>query len=543
MKTTVRVCLFLFLALGTTSVLEAQSFGSLRRILQRKYSPETHQDRLQAARDMSAHVDSKTLRFVIVRIRNASKNLSAAEESLAEIDTRIQFLQTKINKARRGGPGNVNQSNVSELAEKKEELKAKNRAVKEIREFVAALQETVGKLVAQFPEADQADALKTMIKAYKKSRDVNDKLVMLKILIGCDLPEVGLFLNKLVASKNELDRLRALIAAEAWGGKRAMRLALVCIEDTVWPVRAQAIRVLKKVGGKRAAEFLVACLEREDGRLKTDAITALRYLTGENFRKNRHLWKKWIDENGSLLGTPSETANAPTPDWADRGDEGARPVAGMRRRKKKAQPQGGGTGFYGVETTSKHVVYVLDFSGSMTFTGNHGKAGGSQDFGLIRLNGKRRIDRLAKELVRSVSSLPKKATFNVVVFTHNIRTWRKDMVYASKANKEALKAWIVTQKPDGTTNLFGGLEEAFKFAGRGSYDQSYDIAADTIFLLSDGSPSAGRLIKTEAILAEMRKINSLQRIAIHGISLGGGGGGLLQKLAAEHDGQFVEIPD
>ena len=101
----------------------------------------------------------------------------------------------------------------------------------------------------------------------------------------------------------------------------------------------------------------------------------------------------------------------------------------------------------------------------------------------------------------------------------------------------------MTQGPRSSTNLFGGLEEAFKYAGRGSYDKSYGVAADTIFLLSDGSPTAGRLQKPDEILAEMRKINALKRIAIHGIAIGRGVGALLRRLAAEHDGQFVQIPD
>lgn len=528
--------------MSAVPIAEAQSFGALRRVIQRKYSPAGHAERMNAAEAISDHADNNTLRFVIARIRMTSKELVFLRNDMTKVKHRLDELAVKLKKARKLGAGSVNQSDVNEQAKKGEELKDTARAVSHIGDFLEALRKSVGLIVKRLAPEDQDKALKTMIKAYKKGRDPEDKLVVLRVIVSCESPEIQPLLIKLTTSKDELDRLRVLIVAEDWGGLRALRLALVCLEDEAWPVRAQSIRVLKKVGGRRALEFLNAAMVREKGRLKTDAILAMRYLTGENFRTNQHLWKKWFDENRELVTEPTETTNAEPPEEKNNKEEpggGSQdPLRGKLDAPKRKQ-EAGGTGFYGVESTSKHVVYVLDFSGSMSHSKTDKAAGNSK----ITLHGTRRIDRLASELLRAVSALPKGATFNIVTFTHNVSSWRDKMVFATKDNKDALKAWLLNRGPSGATNLFGGLEEAFKFAGRGSYDESYETAADTIFLLSDGQPSAGRLQKTDEILAEIRKVNSLRRIAIHGVYLGSHGGGLVRRLAAEHDGQFVKIPD
>jgi hypothetical protein len=279
-------------------------------------------------------------------------------------------------------------------------------------------------------------------------------------------------------------------------------------------------------------------------------MSALKKLTGQNFHDNVHLWRDWLAKNGDQLPEPTESENAAPerPAVAEGGGRGrgrGRPRNGGGSGGQKA---GHGTGFYGINTTSKHIVYVIDYSGSMSAPLAGGRRGGGGGGGMqggsgpAKIGGKRKVDGVATELLKSIDSLPKDGTFNVVLFNSGVVLWRKKMQKADRANKDAIRKWVLSRGPAGSTDLFGGVEQGFKFAGRGSFDKYYRSVVDTIFLLSDGSPTAGRIQATGQILREVRAMNDLRRIALHCVGLGRSiNVRFLSRLARENDGEFVHI--
>jgi hypothetical protein len=352
-------------------------------------------------------------------------------------------------------------------------------------------------------------------------------------MVWVDVPEMVEILGRETRHREAPTRVAALRAIEERGGLRALRPAVACLKDESWQVRAQAIRILRKVGGNEAAKALCNALEGEDGRLVTDAVTALRKLTGQNFHDNVHLWREWLDKNGDALAQPTEIANAPPLPKK-------RPAAVKRGARQHA-----GTGFYGINTRSKHIVYVIDFSGSMRglLAPPRGRRGPVQtDTSPAKVGGKRKVDGVVTELLKSIDALPKDGTFNVILFETGVTVWSDKMVKANQKSKKAIRQWVLERGPLGATDLFGGLEKSFGFAGRGSFDRHYASAVDTIFLLSDGSPTAGRIQATAEILREIRALNDLRRIALHCVGLGRAiNAGFLRRLAEENDGEFVHV--
>ena len=61
---------------------------------------------------------------------------------------------------------------------------------------------------------------------------------------------------------------------------------------------------------------------------------------------------------------------------------------------------------------------------------------------------------------------------------------------------------------------------------------------DTIFLLSDGAPGAGKYVATPDILRAVRRENQTRRIAIHCVSIGMDSD-LMKKLARENGGRYA----
>ena len=114
------------------------------------------------------------------------------------------------------------------------------------------------------------------------------------------------------------------------------------------------------------------------------------------------------------------------------------------------------------------------------------------------------------------------------------------MMKATGINKDKAIQWAEAVVANGATNIFDAVERAFSVAGRGSFDPHYAVAADTIFLLSDGQTNRGRIIETGPFLEEIRRINRLRKIAIHTIGLGRAiNVGLMRGLAAQNNGKFV----
>ena len=145
------------------------------------------------------------------------------------------------------------------------------------------------------------------------------------------------------------------------------------------------------------------------------------------------------------------------------------------------------------------------------------------------------------ELVRVVKNFTGKGHFNVIVFNDIVKKWQDRMMPANKANKKAGVDWVNRLEAASSTNIFDALDMAFKVAGMGATDKNYGLGADTIFLLSDGSPTKpdGQLDDWEKIIKATREWNRLKRIKIHTIGIGGHNAAFMSTLAMENGGIYV----
>ena len=82
------------------------------------------------------------------------------------------------------------------------------------------------------------------------------------------------------------------------------------------------------------------------------------------------------------------------------------------------------------------------------------------------------------------------------------------------------------QRPGGGTNIYDALMAAF-----------VDERVDTIYLLSDGDPSAGSVIDPALIRTRIARFNRARKVQIHCIALGADNA-LLKGLAADSGGEY-----
>jgi Mg-chelatase subunit ChlD len=289
------------------------------------------------------------------------------------------------------------------------------------------------------------------------------------------------------------------------------------------------------LGGVAAVDALIRAIVRADGRVTHDISRTLETLTGQDFHENGVLWHRWWKENRRSYRGPPEARAVETPDGATPEDPeaAARKKAWMERTK--------GTRFYGIRTRSKRIVYVLDVSSSMNAPiGRRSPTttGTAKAAPPVR----RKIDQARRELRSSVAALPEDAVFGIVFYNHEVHLWRKGLVEATDENKNGAGEWIESINAHGNTNIFDAVERAFGLAGRGTLDQGYETAADTVFLLSDGQANRGRLVDRDEMRREIGRMNRLKRVVIHTVALGGDADVAFMKgLAEDTGGQFKHV--
>ncbi|MGC3970484.1 MAG: hypothetical protein QM775_25050 [Pirellulales bacterium] len=174
------------------------------------------------------------------------------------------------------------------------------------------------------------------------------------------------------------------------------------------------------------------------------------------------------------------------------------------------------------------------------------------------------------ELLKAIDGLTPNTNFNIVAFATDINPWKPGLVAANVVYRDAAKNWVKGLRPiggsedqytalsglSGAANLEAGKTNTLKallFAFGVDPDKpgkavvtGFDKNAtksplDTVYFLSDGRPSVGKLIETNEILKEIKKHNEVYRMVIHCIAIGDFTKEFLRQLAEENGGVFVDM--
>lgn len=436
------------------------------------------------------------------------KELSELHERNADLHKRLKIpiVQEKGGRTK-NKEINANMDRIDALREQ-ERLERRFR-----RETMRAIQ----KVVAQFEDDERAILAKDLLGEWKREKG-EAQVAVVGVLAQIPLDEATETALQIAKSnKNQLLRLSAIDGLGLSNQDAAANGLIPFLKDPRWQIKVAVIDALKTLRRKMTIPHLIEAMAREEGRVREDVHAALKELTGVQKADNPAVWTNWWKAN------------------RDKEVIVAKKRGRDRRRGGAAPAAGGGTSFYGISTKSTHIVYILDHSGSMDApAGDATKTGGQGESGLTKFEVARR------ELLKSVDNLPPDATFNILFYADDYTVFRDKMVKASKANKRAAHDYVGGITPKGSTNIYDTLERAFQIGGHGAVDRAYKVAFDTIFFLTDGSPTSGKTTDTEEILSEVSRWNLAKRIKVHAIGIGAHNGRFLQKLAAQTGGDYVK---
>lgn len=521
--------LFTLLALalqGAPAGAQEADFGKARKAFERSVKDEELAPRVKALEALLRTSDAEMVDTLVEAIVDTSERLADSEAKIKKLEEKIaeeiykRVEKPKVNEAQRREAMVKTKEKLAPEYAKVEAAKALIEADLDFKEQLEkALPETMTRLSAE----ELGTAATLIAKRIDKSKKGEPSVHYARALGSLIHPAAKAALianaaNSLYPSV----RVVCLDGLVGYPDDEAEGAGILALRDEHRQVRSAAIGLLRVIGSKLCLPPAIEALGAADGATKGELRTLLKHLTKHDFNDNETLWKRWYDENVADFDGRGDYAGIPGHDRPPRPDRNGDPEAGGQ----------GGTNFYGIETTSKNVVYILDISGSMTASvdGKTQPAPANEQ----------RVKLAVNELIRSVKSLPGDASFNIVFYETQVFAWRESMQSASKANKEAAEAWAKSISAQGQTNIYDALEKAFEFAGRGSYDKEYSVAVDTIFLLSDGSANQGRYTKNEDMLDGVKRLNSLAKITINGIAVGSDSG-FLRSLSEQNRGQFVLI--
>lgn len=260
---------------------------------------------------------------------------------------------------------------------------------------------------------------------------------------------------------------------DAAGAADAVRLLG---DDSVW-VRLAAAERLGRLRETASVVPLMAALTAEPAgtRARTALAQALTAHAGLALGEDPADWERW---------------------WADQGPgfevfRGDPPV--------HPPPPAGGTvaKWYGLRVADKGVVFVIDQSGSMLSS-------------VGTAEGRTKFDAAREQTLRALDALPPDAAFGVVFFPAEPHAWKDGLKPATTRNRKAAAEWIGQQAAGPAGNLYGALRMALEMQG-----------VDHVYLLSDGSPSAGELRYDTRILERVARITRHRPVAVSTVATGG----------------------
>jgi len=145
-------------------------------------------------------------------------------------------------------------------------------------------------------------------------------------------------------------------------------------------------------------------------------------------------------------------------------------------------------------------------------------------------------------------SMPDGALINLVVFSDLVRIWRPTgarpelVKLTDEARDDLIGSFLDSLRPSGPTNLYDAMNTALEFGGRGLQDKYYAAGFDTLYVISDGAPTAGPIVDKDEIRRRVREANQLRKLTIHCITFGDKNDtDFLGSMAAENGGRHIHI--
>ncbi|PIE25516.1 MAG: hypothetical protein CSA62_01075 [Planctomycetota bacterium] len=486
--------------------------------------PRPVAERLDAIGKLAEYDSKRVTQALVEAFAKVEAEVQQVDSRRYEINQEVGEIRERVGTSLRFS----DQKMYSDYRKLQEESSRLRKTLDNLRELQFELRKRLTKLKAE-------DSVEYLVKKVltDKKQPLFLKLTIAGMAQSFDpelVENLALFLQKRKSSIELVPVLDTLGETKRIGTRLAAKI-LTLLKHKEEAVRERAALCLAKLEWRNAALPLIDLLEKEEGRTKKRIAAALAVLTGKDLGTMLSSWRGWWEKEGAEF-----MKNGRGEDVDDINDpQRGRPGLG-RRAKNNASP--GGTGYFGIPQDGKALIYVIDSSGSMKVEidrKKHGSIAKGESANMTRL------EACKAELVDTIKRLVNGKKFNVISYSDLPHQWKPKLVVANEASKKEAIAWVRALKPNSSTNIHDAMQMAFGLAGRGGRDKYYETEVDTIYLLSDGSPTTpdGKPDNIDKILKAVRTWNAMNRVTVHAIAIGQHlNVQFMQRLAAENGGEF-----
>ncbi len=317
-------------------------------------------------------------------------------------------------------------------------------------------------------------------------------------------------------------------------------------EDPQWRVRASSIEFLKKLRIKESIQPLIDAMKSEQGRLFDDCHEALKVITAETFlQPSVEDWQSWWNQVKDHFEVPTQKQ------IEDRKSAQAAADSRYTRTKKEYAP------FVGIPTRSQRMLFLLDVSNSMVdrLSIESGDPARLKDFRERYGDYDTKIDLAREELISTIATLGDHVKFNIVTFHTFVEKWKDTLQQANQGNKNAAMKFLTRLTPDyvngiarqakenGRTNTFDALNVAFGVGNsqKPQASKMHSVESDTVFLITDGMPTAGRITDPQELIRYVGAANRRAKMVFHVVTFNHGNESLLKTIAEHSGGHYLVI--
>ncbi len=301
------------------------------------------------------------------------------------------------------------------------------------------------------------------------------------------------------ADKNPRLRIASLLASRAAGGNAANE-ALAALTDTDRRVRFAALDWIEAARPAAAIDALIALVEVDQGRVRDSAVAALRAISQRDFGTDAKAWARWREQVGPAFEPPAAGGNGPTTGEASapKQEVGTR-VDGIAR-------------YHELVVASDRVAFVIDVSGSMRET--YAAKGGTSAGGTSAGGGAVTKHAVAADALRDVlRAMPKGTHVTLILFNSAPLRFkasgRKAWLEVDDRLPDEAHKWMMGIGASNATNVSDSLALVLD-----------DPEVDTVYLLTDGEPSAGERNLGSRIADWAERVTRFSRTRVHTIGLG-----------------------
>ena len=302
-----------------------------------------------------------------------------------------------------------------------------------------------------------------------------------------------------------------------------------------WQVKVATTDAFRAIGDRAAVEVLIGRIDSEGGRVHDAIKRSLVALTGMDQEWNHEQWMKYWQKAKGLESLEKKM------EGELEGEEKPAEPKPDERRTVVGPKKGGPPTYYGIKLYTRTVGWIIDISESMN-QGFQVSEEWQRKLGRT-YKGNTRMQVCKEEVEQSIRELDPRTRINMVFFSDRVKIWQDVPQPAGTAGENAIGA-VRALQPNGQTNHYDALRMILGLGDAESIARmDFPDTPDTLFFLTDGTPTDGEITKPDELLAWFRERNRFARLRVHVIAMGNTGVDLdyLAELARQNDGEFLHL--